>query len=175
MDTCHRSGVLYLPSLGGLNEPCFISKTWLKKITLCNDDGIFQVCLQRVIIINLVPQKHKEAEQKDTKQCDCMKGQDSSFTTFFFFSLFQLCQKAPDRCGPRCQTDQTTTKTKCKPDNSTVYFCYPQTEEYVESCPGFLSTVLKGIILLITTDRKEKKASRPRSYILFAIALAPLG
>lgn len=66
-----------------LSEPCFISKTWLKKITLCNDDGIFQVCLQRVTIIDLVPQEHKEAEQKDTKQRDCMKGQDSSFTTSF--------------------------------------------------------------------------------------------
>jgi len=71
-----------MQSLGGLNEPCFISKTQLKKITLCNDDGIFQVCLQRVTVIDLVPQKHKEAEQKDTKQRDCTKGQHHSFTTF---------------------------------------------------------------------------------------------
>lgn len=88
MDSHHYSGILYLHA-----EPLHVEasasfpKPRLQKITLCNDDGIFQVCLQRVTVINLVPQKHEEAEQKDTKQHVCTKEQDSSFTTSFLLSF----------------------------------------------------------------------------------------
>lgn len=144
----------YMQSLGVLNEPRFISKTGLAKITLCNDDGILQVRLQGVIIIDLVPQKHKEAEQRDTKQCDCTEGHKNAFTTFI---LFWWCRKAPCKCNPCCQTDQTNMGTQSKPDHSVFYFCYPQIEE---SCPRFLSRSLchslYGIILLIITDAKER-------------------
>lgn len=68
-------------------SPASFPKPRLQRITLCNKDGIFQVCLQRVTIINLVPQEHEEAEQKDTKQHDCTKEQDSSFTTSFLLSF----------------------------------------------------------------------------------------
>lgn len=115
----------YMQRLGVPNEPHFISKTWLTKVTLCNDDGILQVCLQGVTIIDLVPQKHKEAEQRDTKQRDCTDGHKNAFTTFI---LFWRCQKAPEKCSSCCQNDQTNTGTQSKP---VIYCCYP-------GCPHFL-------------------------------------
>lgn len=156
----------YMQRLGVLNEPHFIYKTRLTKITLCNDDGILQVRLQGVTIIDLVPQKHKVAEQRDTEQCDCTEGHKNAFTIFILFWYKRL---------------QVSVALAVK------LIKHRHTEQAWSFCNLFLLTSLPTLLIevfmsqsarhncIIITGEKEIKASRPKRYLLSAKALAPVG